>query len=252
MVYASFLSNFEYMGHQWKTRWFFVIPYSLFIVSLAAWLCINYRKNKEIIVPSLISIFLFATTFGRLCNPFYLAALLPLCIIALTSIDFSEKRNAKIGISAMLFVSLAFYAGNNMKDLIFQNKKQSAIYEQFHQCIENIPETERDSIYNYNLYWHGTSMMEHEKLLSCNRVLFTALVFTLPRLWKEETEKPLIPPKWLLVSFDKSYKANDAYFIIENYELAHSFVYDYELLQKPKIGESFQVCLYRRKALSGQ
>ena len=252
MVYASFLSNFEYMGHQWKTRWFFVIPYSLFIVSLAVWLCINYRKNKEIIVPSLISIFLFATTFGRLCNPFYLAALLPLCIIALTSIDFSEKRNAKIGISAMLFVSLAFYAGNNMKDLIFQNKKQSAIYKQFHQCIENIPETERDSIYNYNLYWNGTSMMEHEKLLPCNRVLFTALVFTLPKLWKEETEKPLIPPKWMLVSFDKSYKANDAYFIIENYELAHSFVYDYELLQKPKIGESFQVCLYRRKALSGQ
>ena len=152
----------------------------------------------------------------------------------------------------MLFVSLAFYAGNNMKDLIFQNKKQSAIYEQFHQCIENIPETERDSIYNYNLYWHGTSMMEHEKLLSCNRVLFTALVFTLPRLWKEETEKPLIPPKWMLVLFDKSYKANDAYFIIENYELAHSFVYDYELLQKPKIGESFQVCLYRRKTLSRQ
>lgn len=252
MVYASFLSNFEYIGHQWKTRWFFVIPYSLFIVSLAVWLIIIYHKNKEIIVPSLISIFLFATTFGRLYNPFYLAALLPLCIVALTNINFSESRTTKIGICAILFVSLAFYAGNNMKDLVFQNKKQSAIYEQFHQCIESIPETERDSIYNYNLYWHGTSMMEHEKLLPCNRVLFTALIFTLPKLWKEETEKNLIPPKWILVSFDKSYKENDAFFIIKNYELANTFVYDYKLLQKPKIGESFQVCIYHRKAPSGK
>ncbi|MBQ1819144.1 MAG: hypothetical protein II120_02985, partial [Bacteroidales bacterium] len=98
----------------------------------------------------------------------------------------------------------------------------------------------------------GTSMMEHEKLLPCNRVLFTALIFTLPKLWKEETEKNLIPPKWILVSFDKSYKENDAFFIIKNYELANTFVYDYKLFQKPKIGESFQVCIYHRKAPSGK
>ncbi len=247
MVYASFLSNFEYIGHQWKPRWFYIIPYALFLLSLFAGIMLTFRKTKEIWIPSVISLLLFVATFGRLCNAFYLAALLPLCIIVLMFINFAENKTAKIAVCATTLLALAFYAGNNAKDLLYQNKKQTAIYEQFHQCIESIPEVERDSIYNYNLFWHGTSMMEHERLLSNNRVLFTALVFNLPTLWKEETAKPLSPPKWIMVSFEKPCKREDAYFIVQNYDLTHTFVYDYQVLEKPKIGEVFQVHLYRRK-----
>lgn len=247
MVYASFLSNFEYMGNQWKPRWFHVVPYCLFLPSVTAWLIMTFRKTKELWIPSLLSILLFVGTFGRLCNAFYLMALLPLCVMLLTAIDFAENKLAKILTSVMTLASLAFYVGNNAKDLLFQNKKQSAIYEQFHHCIETIPETDRDSIYNYNLYWHGASMMEHERHLQSNRVLFTALVFTLPTLWKEETQKTLRPPKWIMLSFDKPYITDDAYYIVENYEMVCTFRYDYNILQKPKIGETFQVYLYRRK-----
>ena len=141
-----------------------------------------------------------------------------------------------------------FYAGNIAKYILFQNNKLTFIYNDFHHCIENIPEAERDSIYNYNLYWHGTHMMEHENLLLCNRVLYTELLDQLPTLKKEEVSKPFIPPKWFMVSFDKPYKAEDAAFILKNYDLSFSFLYDMEYFQKPSSEEVFEVSLYRRKA----
>lgn len=247
MVYASFLSNFEYIGYQWKPRWFFVIPYYLFVLLLISWQIIHFKKAKDLLIPLLVSVLLFVATFGRLCNAFYLMALLPLCIVGMTAIGIPGKKKTQICLGVLMLFPLLFYAANNGIGFLFQDKKQAANYERFHQCIEKIPEAERDSIYNYNLFWHGTSMMEHEKLLPCNRVLFTALVFKLPTLWKEETEKPLNLPKWIMVSFDKSYKENDAYFIVENYELTHEFLYDYKVLDEPSIGEVFQVYLYRRK-----
>ena len=106
---------------------------------------------------------------------------------------------------------------------------------------------ERDSIYNYNLHWHGTHMMEHENLLQSNRVLFTALVFQLPTLWKEEAKKPFIPPKWIMLSFDMPYKADDANFILRNYDFSCSFHYDMEYFQKEGKGGNFEVSFYRRK-----
>ena len=247
MVYASFLSNFEYIGNQWKTRWIHIIPYSLFLLSFLVFQIVNYHKDKDILIPIVISICLFVGTFGRLCNSFYLSAIIPLCVINVMTSGFSEKRVTKIVLCILMGISLIFYLGNTAKDLVFQNTIQQTIYEGFHHCTENIPENERDSIYNYNLYWHGASMMEHEDLLACNRVLFTSLVFTLPTLWKEETSKPTSPPKWMMVSFNKPYIKEDAIFIMKHYDLVCSFQYNNLYFEKPRIGETFEVGLYRRK-----
>jgi hypothetical protein len=89
-------------------------------------------------------------------------------------------------------------------------------------------------------------MMEHETILPCNRVLFTVLVFHLPTLWKEETQTPLTPPKWILLSFDKQYKKDDVYFIMENYELLYSFHYNKRFFKSRQFGDDFGVCLFRR------
>ena len=89
-------------------------------------------------------------------------------------------------------------------------------------------------------------MMEHEHLLQCNRVLFSMLVFSLPTLWKEETEGTFYPPKWILVSFNKYIKNDDAYFIIENYKLLYTFHYDKRSFKKLRFGDEFDVYLYRR------
>ena len=247
MVYASLLSNLEYMGHQWKPQWLHVVVYCIFVAAFMAIQIITSRKEKDILVPFVISMCLFVTTFGKLCNSFYLAAIIPLCVVTMMTVDMKQLKITKLVFCCLALVSMVVYVGNIAKHILLQNNKLTLIYDDFHHCIGNIPDIERDSIYNYNLYWHGTHMMEHENLLQCNRVLYTALVFQLPTLWKEETKKPFIPPKWIMLSFNKSYKTNDVNFILKNYDLSCSFHYDMDYFQKDGKGDDFEVCFYRRK-----
>lgn len=250
MVYASFLSNLEYIGNQWKPQLTSMIPYIIFLLAFLSIQIINTYKEKNLIIPFLMSFCLFIGTFGKQCNQFYLIAIIPMCIICMMTFNFSENKKAKSCLCGILLTCMMFYSCNPMfhfvKDFVFQKEQELTIYEDFHRCIEKIPENERDSIYNYNLYWHGTSMMEHEHLLPCNRVLFSMLVFSLPTLWKEETDGAFYPPKWILVSFNKYIKNDDVYFIMENYKLSYTFHYDKKSFKKLKFGDEFDVYLYCR------
>ena len=169
MVYGSFLSNFEYISNQWKPRWTQVLPYILFLVALLAIQIMETHKKKDLLIPFLISFLLFVGTFGKQCNQFYLIAMIPLVMTSLTTIDFAQKRKTVYGLCGVALACLAFYASSPVlhlvNDLILHKEKELVIYNSFHECIENIPMADRDSIYNYNLYWHGTSMMQHERLL---------------------------------------------------------------------------------------
>ena len=131
-----------------------------------------------------------------------------------------------------------------VNDLILRKEKEITIYDDFHRCVEKIPENERDSICNYNLFWHGYSLMEHEELLQCNRV---SLVFDLPSLMKEETNRIQYPPKWILISWNRKTINTDRLFVCSYYELMDSFQYDRLYFTKPRIGENFEISLYRRK-----
>lgn len=248
MVYASFLSNLEYIGIQRFVKWFHWLPYIMFLISFLIINILNLHKHKEQLVPFLISFLLFVGTFGKLCNAFYLIAILPLCIVSMMTFNSKKFRKTKLTLgiisigSIVSLGSIVFF--HFVNDLVLQKEKERAIYENFHNCIQNIPENERDSIFNYNLFWHGYSMMQHEKLLQCNRV---SLAYNLPTLMKEETSRQITLPKWIMVSFEMQLYEYDAYFILNNYELISQFKYDRLYLKKPKIGNEFNVCFYHRK-----
>lgn len=251
MVYASFLSNLEYIGTQYNTQWFHWIPYTLFLLAFLLLNTINLQKQRALSVPILFACLLFVGTFGRLCNNFYLMALLPLCVLSMVFLKFKKARTIKLTLAVMLMESAIFMGSigfyHVVSDLILQKEKEVAIYERFHQCVADIPESEYDSIYNYNLGWHGTSMMEHEGMLQCNRVLFNYLVFNLPTLREEETSKPFSKPKWILVSPDFPIYTSDAQFILEHYELIGLFQYNRIYWKQPRVGNEFDVYLFRRK-----
>ena len=251
MTYASLLSNFEYIGAKLNKILYLTIPYYLFLTVLTLLQIINLHKEKDLLIPMLISLVLFVATFGTLGNMYYLMAILPLCIVGMMTIRFTENKSIKSWLLGLIILCMAYYSFNPLlhfvEDLVLQKEKELVIYEDFHHCIENIPEKERDSIFNYNLLSAGTSMMQHEKLMQCNRVLFTSLVFTLPTLYHEETNKPFTDPKWIMFTTGKNYVKNDINYILENYELSCSFRYDKMYSKKLGIGDVFDVYFYRRK-----
>lgn len=248
MVYASLLSNLEYIGIQHHVAWFHWIPYVVFLLGLLTINILILRKQKDLLIPFFISFLFFVGTFGKLCNGFYLLAILPLCIISLMTIDFETLKTAKLTLGIITMGCAVFLGSISVfhfaNDLLLGKEKEVTIYERFHHCIESIPESERDSIFNYNLFWHGYGMMEHEELLQCNRV---SIAYDLPTLMKEETDRPLIPPKWIMVSFDLKIYEEDVRFILNNYELISEFQYERLYLTKPKIGNQFQVFFFRRR-----
>lgn len=251
MFYASFLSNLEYIGTQYNTQWFHWIPYALFLLALLLLNIINLQKQRLLWAPVFIAWLLFVGTFGRLCNNFYLIALLPLCVLSMAFLKFDRTKIMKLTFTVVIVGCAAFMGSigffHVISDLVLQKEKEVAIYEDFHQCVAAIPENEHDSIYNYNLGWHGTSMMEHEGMLQCNRVLFNYLVFNLPTLREEETSKPFSKPKWILISPDFPVYTSDAQFVLEHYELVCQFHYDRLYWKRPRVGHEFEVCLYHRK-----
>ena len=248
MVYASFLSNLEYISIQKHVKWFHWLPYTLFLLSFMTMYTINSFRNKDLFIPFIISILLFVGTFGKLCNSFYLIDILPLIIILMMTISFQKFKILYLVFSSFLIVCTLFLGSivffHLINDLILRKEKEIAIYDHFHRCVEKIPETERDSIFNYNLFWHGYSIMEHEKLLQCNRV---SILYDLPSLMKEETTKMTYPPKWIIISWNRRSLKRDKLFIRYYYELIDSFQYDKLYFTKPKIGNSFEISLYRRK-----
>jgi len=250
MFYASFLSNFEYIKGDFENPIHYVVFYGLFLFSFLLFSIFSCRK-REVLIPILISMALYVISYGKLGSIYYLMAFMPLCIVGLMVFNFSEKKRIKIALIGLSSISLTFYLSKPVhlfvNDIIMRNEKEVAIYNDFHDFIETVPEVERDSIYNYNLIHYGTSLMQHEELIQCNRVLFTSLAFRLPTLHQEEVSKPLSPPKWIMLSWNFYIPDDDAVFIMENYELKHTITYDRLYLTKPKIGRIFDISFYCRK-----
>ena len=248
MVYALFLSNFEYMGVQHFPKWFHWLPYVLFVASFTTLNIISLYKRKDILIPFLISVILFVVTFGKLCNAFYLISLLPLVIVSMMA--FEKKHHNKVMIFFVVLAAVcSLFIGSIvcfhiLNDLILRKEKEVTIYNDFHHIIEEIPITERDSIFNYNLFWHGYGMMEHEEQIQCNRV---SLAFDLPSMMKKEANKPHPSPIWIMISPEFKCYEEDAYYIQNNYELKYIMDYDRQYIKRPSIGNLFHVYFYRRK-----
>ena len=250
MVYATFLSNFEYIWMEVGRKFYVFVLYYLFLSLCLTQQIMNSRHDKAILIPSLISYALFVVASGTRCFTHYLISLLPLLMVLLMTLPTEQEKAKKPFFVASLLLVVCFYLpiplALTANDLILKNDKYTKIYSDFHDCIENVPENERDSIYNYNLLGNGYGMMMHEGLLQSNRVCVSYVTVNMPSLWKQTTDQ-VIDPKWILMSWDCYIVDDDANFILNNYDLCCEFCHDRVYLQKPQIGQIIQVCLYRRK-----
>lgn len=251
MVYATFLSNFEYMAIKVEQQVMLYVAYFLFLALCIFQQIVNSAKEKEILVPTLLSYCFFLLSSGTRCFTHYLMAILPLVVVLLMTMPTKLRVKRNLAMGLLLLESVCFYLpiplALTVNDLVLKNDKYSVIYDNFHQCVGIIPENERDSIYNYNLLGNGAGMMQHEGLLQCNRVFFSRFAFEMPTLREEEMAKPLVLPKWLMVAWEYYYTNGDASFILDNYDEMCSFEHDRVYLEKPMIGNCLIVYIYRRK-----
>lgn len=251
MVYATFLSNFEYMKIDIGQKVVVTIVYFLFIALCITQQIVNSFKDKDVLVPVLVSYGLFLISSGVRCFSHYLMTLLPLIIVLLMTLPTKLRSKQNLALLILLCESACIYLpvplALTFNDLVLRNDKYSVIYDSFHKCVELIPENERDSIYNYNLLGNGTGMMHHEGLLQCNRVFFSNFAFEMPTLHEEEMAKPLVLPKWLMVAWEYYYTDDDAFFILDHYDEMCSFEHDRIYWKKPMIGNYIIVYFYRRK-----
>ncbi len=253
MVYGTFLSYFEYFGYTPNRRFYVlnVVFYILFLGICVTFLSINSTHQKTVLISTLISYTFFILSSGTRCFTHYLMATMPLFVVCLATMNVEKYRKANLGLAFALMLPIAFYLvrpiGFFVNDLVLNKEPFRTSYANFHHCIEEIPESERDSIYNYNLSGIGAGMMQHEGMLQCNRVLYSPLAFHLPRLHNEETSKPFTKPKWILISGDKTIDENDILFIQDNYELINYFDHNAQYNKGLDIGELVTVCFYRRK-----
>ena len=250
MVYATFLSNFEYLWLGVGQKYYVFVLYYLFLLLCIVQQIINSYHEKAVLIPSLISYALFIVASGTRSFTHYLMTLLPLLVVMLMTMRPKQEKAKNFFSIASLIVAVCFFLpvplAFAVNDLVLKNDKYTQIYNDFHHCIENVPENERDSIYNYNLLGNGYGMMMHEGLLQCNRVCVSYVTVNMPSLW-EQTTANLVDPKWILLSWDCYCTDDDKYFIVNKYELCCEFCHDRVYLQKPLIGQKLQVYLYRRK-----
>jgi len=167
MFYATFLSNFEYLGKRTVINLFLTILYFLFLSLCVLQQIINSSKEKTILIPTLLSYFAYLLSFGTRCFTHYLLSILPLVIVLMMTLQWSHKKKKPIMITIVCIATLFYLpipVALTFNDL-FLDDKYTTIYSDFHHCIENIPEEERDSIFNYNLHGNGAGMMQHERLI---------------------------------------------------------------------------------------
>ena len=250
MVYATFLSNFDYIGTTVKMKVFLMVFYFLFLALCITQHIINSARDKDVLIPVLISYGFYFVSFGNRCSTHYLMTLMPLIIVLLMTTNCLRKKRQNIVTIVLASIAVFFYLpvplALTVNDLILKNDKYSIIYADFHHCIENIPEIERDSICNYNLLGNGAGLLFHEGLIQSNRICYSNVTIKMPSLWSRNAEQ-VINPKWILVSWNRKYAQRDAQFILNNYEPYCDFPFDRIYIKKPKVGKTFHVYLYRRK-----
>ena len=251
MLYGTFLSYFEYFDYQIPQTLYHYVFYIIFVAVCISVICINNHRNKEVLVPTLLSYAIFICTSGNRCFTHYLMVTTPLLVVGLMTLDLGRHRKIHLVLALLTVMPLLSYlarpVGFFFNDLILRQERFKTSYSEFHRCIEGIPEAERDSIYNYNLSGIGAGMMQHEGLLQCNRVFFSPLAFHLPGLQKEEAAKPLTLPKWIMIASHEEYDENDLLFIAENYEMKYQFDHNAQYVKRLNMGESHIVYFYCRK-----
>ena len=259
MIYGAFLSNFEYMDLDFTPKWFKVTNYFTIVGVAIVLQILNTRKEKDVLIPILIAYALFLLTFGKRFYAHYLMAILPLFVVMFASFPPRQNKGQPQHLLRTISMVLALLAtpaslhfmakpmGIFIHDNFIGEDPFKKIYADFHECVKDIPEEERDSICIYNFSGLCSGMMQHEGLVRCNR-RFIWKAQIVDRLIREAEAKGAFEPIWVVISYDNPYFFDDSLYLADQFDLKHHFSADVTYLEKPvRMGKQKDIWIYRRR-----
>lgn len=225
MLYGTFLYNFVYIqtGRDigWKETVLYYLPMVLF-------LCVSIlsvkKENTKLTIPLIIGYIISILAIGT--NKFYnyKEIFCPLFLITFCLVYTNVSRLIYFLLGIAVFQS--FLPGSFAIDLVLT--KVLGRYEidqinvDFHRFISNMPEEERESI--YNVWALPMQYFADEHIVQCNRIVLPSHLET-DRLAKEEEKHGISEkrPQWVLISND-SYKLDDEnlQYLMEHYQVQDS------------------------------
>lgn len=250
MVYSTFLSGFEYLGINIKVPVIVCVSYYLVVAAFLIAQFLSLKNENRLLIPIVISYLLFLLGFGTKCIEHYQVVMVPLYVISIAT--FKTKKNwlYKISLSLLAVILLAFLVrpfGFLFYEVILNDDKFEHVYSDFHEKIKDIPATERDSIYNYNLYLCGHDLLCHEKLFQCNRISLSPFSFGMGSLQEKRASLQEESPLWIMICHDVVIPAEMPY-IQENYEESFVLHYDTKYLKNLQgFGIEKDIYFFRKK-----
>ena len=212
-----------------KNKPFLILIYAIFI-----WLIYDtgYEKLLFVITPAYGAAVLLMGTAMFL---HYSICFVPFCLLFLTFFFLkSQKTYWTIAVFCILLHFSAYYKGQfavSPSVMKWNRTGQQAVYKQAKHLFAHIPESEKDSIWNYGLCWEGHngggglqsefSVFCHSEIVPCNKI-------TIGKNERLESEDMISThrPKWILLQptqptgwFNRKTFPADSLFIASHYDV---------------------------------
>ena len=250
MVYSTFLSGFEYLGINMKVPVIVCVSYYLVVAAFLLAQLLLLKNDRRLLVPVIISYLLFLLGFGTKCLEHYHVVMVPLYVFCISVFDIKWNWFQTISFSLMTLLLLAFLVrpfGFLFYEVILGDDKFEQVYDGFHKKINEIPEAERDSICNYNLYLCGHDLLCHENLFQCNRISLSPFSSGMGSLKEKRLPLQEECPLWIMICRGTVIPSEMPY-IKENYEQRFVLHYDTRYLKNLKgFGIKKDIYFFRRK-----
>lgn len=221
LYFGTFAMNFEYManysvpGVSWIRNAILFAPFVL----LAFLATFKHTKDKDLIIPLLLSLLIGITTMGSNMFRHYFVVLVPMAFFAMIILLRKESLPLLVSVSVLCAIPL-FYALSLSASTIYKGENRID-YSDADRVFAKMQH--KESVYNYNTKELGFSLLQREGYYQCNRVFLPFQLQVSPTLAKqEENSLERSNPHWILLENGGTVKSVDQEYIDANYVLYDS------------------------------
>ncbi len=140
----------------------------------------------------------------------YLMPIMPY-ISMLLALLCTHRLKVAAAVMCILFLGFGFHADRQVADQLRRRDEISACYARTDALFEQVPECQRDSVWNYNV---DVAVFLNAGVVPCNRVFVPYHIYNFDESERIDTHYP----KWVLRAIDGE-DSGSAGFIESNYEL---------------------------------